>query len=164
MEQTDQALAIISPIPLEVVQPTKQEKISETQPPLPALNQEEVLKLGLAIDVHVQKGHQRASELKFEEARKEYRTAVALDPRSEAAILGLGFVSFMQQKWDLALDYYKEVLTFNPSSADAHYGVGRVFLELNHLTEAVSEFRKTLELDPTFYEARETLTALGVVV
>jgi tetratricopeptide (TPR) repeat protein len=78
--------------------------------------------------------------------------------------LGLAYLAFVQQNMEIALDYYLQAAQINPKSADAHYGIGRVFLETQHEGEAVEEFRKTLSLDPTYYEARETLTALGVAV
>jgi hypothetical protein len=36
-----------------------------------------------------------------------------------------------------------------------------VLLETDRIDEAVIEFQQTLSIDPTFEDARETLTALG---
>jgi len=67
----------------------------------------------------------------------------------------------MQNQWELALEYYVRALEINPNSADAHYGIGRVLLESGEEERAINEMRQVLNLDPSFLDARETLTALG---
>lgn len=119
------------------------------------------LKTAAKADAAISEGNHLAHTQKFDLARRQYRTALALNPSSYEAYIGLGFVSFMQGQWELALEHYAKAATLNPSGADAHYGIGRVLLEAKRVDEAVPELRKTLDLDPTFDDARETLTLLG---
>jgi hypothetical protein len=122
---------------------------------------EEVLRIGQAVNIAIQNGNQLAGEGKPDLARREYRTALALNPSSVEAQLGLGFLCFVQGQWDVALEHYIRALEVDPNSAPAHYGIGRVLLETNQTDAAIIEFQSTLALDPTFDEARQTLTALG---
>lgn len=127
-------------------------------------SREDFLQVSRSVDDLVSKGHTYAAQGAFEKSRKTYRTALALHPQSLDAMLGLAYLCFIQENWELALEHYLHAAQINSKSADVHYGIGRVFLETGHEREAVEEFRLTLSLDPTFYEARETLSALGVAV
>ena len=57
--------------------------------------------------------------------------------------------------------HYRKALEIDGSSADAHYGIARVLLEINRVEDALPELRATLQLDPTYDDARDTLTALS---
>ncbi len=123
-----------------------------------------VLRLASMVDRAVRNGNALAVEEKFDLARREYRTALALNPGCVEAYIGLGYLCFSQGQWDLALEHYTKALGIAPASADAHYGIGRVFLEIERVDEAIYEFQQTLKLDATFEDARETLTTLGAAV
>jgi len=122
---------------------------------------DEYLSIGLAVTKAVQQGNELTMESDFTGAIRKYRTAMALNPRSLVATLGMGYVSFVQNQWDLALDYYKGALFIDPNSPDGHYGVGRALVELERVDEAVPELRRALELDPSLLEASQTLSELG---
>ncbi len=128
------------------------------------LDTESVLRLASMVDRAVRKGNAYAIDNQYDLARREYRTALALNPACLEAYLGLGYLCFTQGQWDLALEHYSKAIAIDSNSADAHYGIGRVMLETEHVDEAVYEFQKTLALDTMFDDARETLTSLGVVV
>lgn len=124
-------------------------------------DKEEFLKVGKIVEAAVQKGNQLAFEGRFDEARREYRTALALHYVCLEAYLGLGYLSFAQGQWELALEHYLRAVEINAESADAHYGLGRVLLELEQSELGVEELQKALTLDPSLIDARDTLTALG---
>lgn len=151
------------PIPAPLPEPLV---VSAVEPPPNAdgLDVQSVLRLAGMVDRAVRKGNGLALEEKFDMARREYRTALALNPACVEATIGLGYLCFAQSQWDLALEHYTKALGIDPKSADAHYGIGRVFLEIDRVDEAIYEFQKTLALDPVFDDARETLTALGATV
>ena len=134
-------------------------------PPRPEPSPEEIRKVEMRfakkVDEAIQKGNQFAAEEKYDESWRQYRTAMALNSRSVEAMLGLAFLCFMKNQWELSLEYYVKVLEIDPSSADAHYGIGRVMMETQQVDEAIPEFQKTLDLDPSFDDARETLSSLG---
>ena len=106
------------------------------------------------------RGNAAAAAGRSDEARRYYRTALALNADCATAHLGLGFLAFAEEKWDTSLLHYKKALEIS-ASADAHYGIARVLLEINRVEDAVPELRATLSLDPTYDDARDALTAIG---
>jgi tetratricopeptide (TPR) repeat protein len=135
---------------------------SWTQPPAKKLSPlGETLIVASAVDKELREGNKFAEEGNGDLARRAYRTALALNPRSAEAYLGLAYLFFVESNWDMALEHYVRALEFAPDSAEAHYGIGRVLLETDRINEAVSELERTISLDPTFTDARDTLTALG---
>lgn len=125
---------------------------------------DDALRFARLVEAAVRKGNSLAMEEKFDLARREYRTALMLNPGCTDAYIGLGYLCFLQGQWELALQHYTRCLDIDPNSADAHYGIGRVLLETDRINEAVSEFRTTLSLDPSFEDARESLTAIGTAI
>jgi tetratricopeptide (TPR) repeat protein len=112
-------------------------------------------------DEAIQQGHQLVAEEKFDRARREYRTALALKPYSAAAHMGLAYLCYIESTWEQALEHYIRAAEFDPRSAGAHYGIGRVLLEMDRENDAVMEFERALALDPALDAARDALTALG---
>ena len=81
---------------------------------------------------------------------------VAQSPSGQ--ILGYALV----QPWQSKSAYrYTVENSIYLGQAAAGKGLGRALLEGNRIAEAVPRLRATLELDPTFEDARLTLTALG---
>lgn len=128
------------------------------------LDTEAMLRVASMVEKAICQGNTYAVEEKYDLARREYRTALALRPTCAEAHLGLGYLCFAQGQWELALEHYVKCMEIDSNSADAHYGIGRVLLETDRINEAVPEFQKTLALDPTFDDARDTLSAIGAGV
>jgi tetratricopeptide (TPR) repeat protein len=127
----------------------------------PAKPYERILETERVVSEALKKGNQLAAEGNVELARREYRTAAALNTSNVDAQLGLAYLCFLQEQWELSMQHYLNALQINPRSADAHYGLGRVLSELGRVNDAIPELRKALELDPTLFDAQETLTSLG---
>jgi len=123
-----------------------------------------MLERGQMVAEFLAKGHGFSSQGEFGQARREYRTVLALHPDNVDAYLGLAYLSFMQGQWELSLAHYLRASQLNPNSADVHYGLGRVYLELERVDEAIAEFQKTLTLEPSFEDARDSLTSIGQAV
>jgi len=151
-------------VPVARIEPPQEEpKPVRQRTPLSKVKEDHEVVLGVlkTVDQLILKGNEFAAQDSLDWAIREYRTAMALDPASVEARLGLGYVCFSRRQWDLALMHYGEALEFDPKNADAHYGIGRVLLETEGPEEAIPELEKTLQIDPTFDDARDTLTALG---
>lgn len=132
--------------------------------PAPFSPVDDYLEVGSLVDAALQQANEMANAGKLDPARREYRTALALNPKCVEAYLGLGYLSFIQGQWDLAFAHYVRALGVDPSCAEAYYGIGRVLVETERTEESIPQFQKALELDPTFDSARDTLTALGQLV
>lgn len=122
---------------------------------------ERILETERVVSESLVRGNKLAAEGNIEMARREYRTAAALNMANVDAQLGLAYLCFLQEQWELSMQHYLNALQINPRSADAHYGLGRILLELGRVNDAIPEVRKALELDPTLFDAQETLTSLG---
>jgi len=88
-----------------------------------------------------------------------------LKPISILLILGLGvFWSHLtiQQNtlWSKPIDFYKRVLTFNPSSFEAHNNLGMLLDQKGKLNEAAQHYLRSIQLNPTY---EETYYNLGVL-
>jgi tetratricopeptide (TPR) repeat protein len=54
---------------------------------------------------------------------------------------------------DRAIAAYERALALDPSYAEAHLELGRLFVQMKNLEKARTELQKAVELEPDFYEA-----------
>ena len=54
---------------------------------------------------------------------------------------------------DRAIAAYEQALALDPSYAEAHLELGRLFVQMKNLEKARTELQKAVELEPDFYEA-----------
>lgn len=152
------------PEPMEIEEPVAAdapEPVFASAMNIPPPDPEEILSVARTVEASLMRANQRAMEGRLEEARRSYRTALALNPSCASAHLGLGYVSFVEERWETSLLHYRKALDIDAGSADAHYGIARVLLEINRVEDALPELRATLQIDPTYDDARDTLTALS---
>lgn len=95
-------------------------------------------------------------------AEEEFRTAIILYPQVLHAYLGLGYIHFMQKKYDTAIRDYAEALDVDPNSSTAYYGIGRSYGEKGDNRTQMEKVQMAVQLDPNFHEAVETLQFLKV--
>ncbi len=90
-----------------------------------------------------------------EEALRELRLAVSLNPDSDVAHHLLGTVLFEQQELRAAEKEFREAVRLN-SSADNHYSLAACLTSMDRYDEALSELETASKLDPaqTLYRAR----------
>lgn len=69
------------------------------------------------------------------------------DPKEIKAYLELGF--FYQQKMDpIAINYYQNALNVDPENVEIHYNLGKMYQDLEQLTEAEQEYKTAIQLEP----------------
>jgi len=90
-------------------------------------------------------------------ATAEQRLALALPFRGNAKHylfgrnhLALGSVFFQRSCFDQAEQFFRVALRDDPSSAEAHYGLGSVYLKLGKNTEARSSFEQAVKLNGNY--------------
>ena len=90
-----------------------------------------------------------------EEALRELRLAVTLNPDSDVAHHLLGTALFQEQQLHAAEKEFREALRVN-GSADNHYSLAACLMSLDRYDEALSELETASRLDPerTLYRAR----------
>ncbi len=61
----------------------------------------------------------------------------------------LALEAYIKHDWDLAINYYKRLISINPENMGAHIDLGMVYYQRKMMyDEGTSEFKKALELDP----------------
>ena len=122
----------------------------ELPPPLP-----DNKKLN-ALELH-NKGLSLSSLGLVDDAIKEYRRALDIDPELDATHINLGNVLSDKGLIDEAIKEYQEALRINPSCAEAHNNLGRALSDKGLIDEAIKEYRKALEINPEYAHAHNNL-------
>jgi Tfp pilus assembly protein PilF len=87
-------------------------------------------------------------EGRLEDARKEYDRSVAADSNTDAYDQ-LGKIYFRWQDFPRAEQAYRHALAADNFNVDAHVGLGQVLEATGHPLDALREFDKALEMDPS---------------
>ena len=75
-------------------------------------------------------------------------TAVAMDPRSPSYLFNQANALASGGQFDQAEAAFRRCIALAPTMAGAHTGLGIVLAETNRLTDAITEFRAALRLQP----------------
>lgn len=99
-----------------------------------------------------------------EEAEKEYRTAIKLEPDLDEARVLFGDLLVKKRVFDEADDQYRKALAKNPKNADAYLGLAQIQVQLyKNYNSALVEIGKALALKPSFCKAQDLMgTVLDV--
>jgi glycosyltransferase involved in cell wall biosynthesis len=86
---------------------------------------------------------------RFDEAISEYKVALALDPELIGAHSGLGDIYGRKRMFDESIREYKNVLSkIRYPTSRSHYNLGVGYHNAGRLKEAISEYKRALEIDP----------------
>jgi len=98
---------------------------------------------------------------KYEEAYKNYYTALKIDPYDEIAYIGIGDALNYQGRYKEAIQNFNTALIKNKGDKRvtffAHYGLGFAYEKTWDLEKAIFHYSKALEMDPTSADARSQL-------
>ena len=70
------------------------------------------------------------------------------------------FIAFKDGRADDAVKNYKTALKIQPDMAEAHYFLGKIYVEQNQFEPAEKAFQKVIEIQPSFHRAYERLAHL----
>jgi tetratricopeptide (TPR) repeat protein len=76
---------------------------------------------------------------------------------SAAGLLARGIQAQNAGSFDVAMDFYRQVLKKEPGHHQAHYNIGQIYNARNQNTEARREYEAALKTDPNFLNARLNL-------
>ena len=93
----------------------------------------------------------------FEGARNAYESARYADPRDIEPLQRLARLCFQSNEDNSAERAIRALLAITPEDASAHHNLGSVLLRTSRPSEAVLEFRRSLELRPGSIETRVCL-------
>ena len=87
---------------------------------------------------------------KFEEAEKEYREAIKINPDYADAHNNLGALLQNLKRYEEAEKEYREAIRINPNYADAHNNLGILLKKLKRYEEAAIFLKKAQQINPKF--------------
>lgn len=93
----------------------------------------------------------------FDQAESAYRQGIEKDPRNVPCRTNYGLMLARFGRYAEATIQLQVVL----SRAETHYNIGSVFELQGRKEQARTEYKKALELDPTFRDAQTRLSSLG---
>ncbi len=90
--------------------------------------------------------HLLMAEGRQEESLAQADRYMAIDPRSPAANLHLGFAYLFSRQNDRAIEQLRKTLTLDPNYAEGRYQLGLAYELKKNYPEAIAEFRKAVAL------------------
>ena len=82
------------------------------------------------------------------QARHAFEKAIEVNPRDVLAYCHLGYLDHMTGNLSDAMAMYKQALSIDPNSSQAHYNLGLAFAEQKIFNEAVREWQIVIKSDP----------------
>lgn len=107
-------------------------------------------------DEHNSRGIELADRGWLDEAIREFKKAIELDPQSAHAHDNLATVYSEKKLFTQALEEYLTALKLEPESATAHYNLA-CFLATRAHEMAIDQYKEAIELDPEYPDAHLNL-------
>ena len=93
----------------------------------------------------------------FDQAIKEYREALRLNPGRSEFYHNLGNVYYAKGLFDQAIKEYKQALEIDPAALDTHYNLANVYDSKGLYDQAIKEYQEVLGLAPEHTDAHNNL-------
>jgi tetratricopeptide (TPR) repeat protein len=102
--------------------------------------------------VHVEIGKFFYSKNRFDNAIKEYQTAIEKNNRNYEAFNFLGYSFFRNHKFKDAVNSLVNSIAINPSYVEGHYNLALAYWADGEQPKAIHEIKTLLQLDPKYKE------------
>ncbi|SET16569.1 Tetratricopeptide repeat-containing protein [Nitrosospira multiformis] len=109
-----------------------------------------------------QLGRYYQARVNYAEAIAAYEKALEADPGHVEAHNGLGVTHCLQDRHELALQYFRKAIGMAPLAAHLHNNLGYAHLVHGQEAEAASAFERALLLEPQNQRARRNLAAIYI--
>ncbi len=110
---------------------------------------------------HYYKGKILYAMNRTQDASKAYESALALKPDYTEAQLKLAELYYVVKEHTKSINLVNTILAANPASADAMILKADNQRELKDTAKAIASYQKTLEIDPSYYDAAMQLGLLN---
>ena len=108
--------------------------------------------------------HNRAYALqkfgKLNEAIFEYKSNISNFPGYELSYYNLALLYSKSDSNDLAIKYFTNAINLNDQEPSSYYQRGRCYEKLSKKAEALVDYKKAIELDHNYSEAKKSLSRL----
>jgi eukaryotic-like serine/threonine-protein kinase len=102
-------------------------------------------------EAHTARAMALTSAWKWNEAEKEFRRAIQLNPNDASAHYFYGFLFLMpQNRVDQSLEEFRIALSLDPLSSIVNVNYGLTLMVAHRYPEAIAQISKVLERDPSF--------------
>jgi tetratricopeptide (TPR) repeat protein len=88
----------------------------------------------------------------LEEAKKNYETALKMDPKNADVLNNLGTVHYSLKEYGSAERFYRKALKINPKSALVYKNLGTALLAENRFKKGWDCYQAALAIDPDIFE------------
>lgn len=99
-------------------------------------------------DAAMQKTREFVNGTRYRDAELAYRKALALDPESDEAMVGLAWVRNLEHAFAEGRQWAERALSLNPRSGSAHALLGDAAMELGDYDAAFEHYQRALDLQP----------------
>ncbi len=113
--------------------------------------------MGLA---YFKKGNYSEAEQAMNDAQKMSSSSDAIKVLSSEYLL-LASKAFHDGETNKAIGYCEKSIQFNPQNAEAYYNLGGYYMTLQNLAKTREYWKKALEINPNYKEARDWLDRIG---
>jgi tetratricopeptide (TPR) repeat protein len=100
------------------------------------------------VEPHLSAGLLLEKQNKFSDAEQEYRKALAIDPASSEATIGLANIYMRGRRFPDAEAELRKIVAAHPEQAGAHVQLGRVLAAQAKNDEAIAELQEALKRTP----------------
>jgi len=102
-------------------------------------------------------GETALHENKLDEAERDFRAVLAMDPRVAGAYANLGVIHMRRKQWPQALAMLHKAEKRAPAVAGIRLNIGLVYFRKNDFLSAIKPFESVVERAPESYQARYLL-------
>lgn len=90
---------------------------------------------------------------KLEPAMEKFQKAIELEPKYYKAHLGVAGILLERKKYEQVIDLCSKLTSLGPNRSETSYLWGMALDGQRRYKEAIGKYRKTIQLDSTFYQA-----------
>ena len=104
-------------------------------------------------ETHFRRGLDLFDQKNFKEARLELETAIRYDWKNPEYFAFLGWTCSEIGLWDQSMESWQKAVELAPDSIGYRINLGKAFSQLDRSSEAITEWKKILEIDSDHLEA-----------
>jgi tetratricopeptide (TPR) repeat protein len=92
-----------------------------------------------------------------EDWERTYKKILLYYPSDASLYNNMAVVFYQSREYDKAIEFGKQALEISPFESAYHYNLGLYYLGLNNSTEAIRNFKNSIDSYPFYYNARDAL-------
>jgi tetratricopeptide (TPR) repeat protein len=99
--------------------------------------------------IHLFKGVSFADKVKYDQAAKEFTTAIEISPKFVEAYIHRGVLYDVRVQYDQAIKEFTKTIEINPRCAKAYNARGFTYRKMAKYDLAIKDYTKSIEINPS---------------